>query len=67
MSFRDYYSSLKNSPIELRDKICEKLGISIKTFYNKKDNDSWDYPQRVVISQILKMPIDSLFPEQKVY
>jgi len=65
MSFKDYYSSLKNLHVELRDKICEKLEISEKTFYNKLNDDSFDYPQKLVISMITGKTIDELFPSSE--
>lgn len=62
MSFRTYYSSLKNLHVSLRGRICYKLGISTKTFYNKLNDDSFDYPQKVVIAQITEKDIEELFP-----
>jgi len=62
MSFKDYYTSLKNQHVELRDKICEVLDITPKTFYNKLNDDTFDYPQKVVIAQIAEKSIDELFP-----
>ena len=63
MSFRNYYNVLKNQHVELRNKICQALDISTKTFYNKLNDDSFDYPQKLVISQITEMNIDELFPQ----
>lgn len=62
MSFKDYYLSLKSS---LREEICSKLEISEKTFYNKMNDNSFDHPQKVVISQITGRPIEELFPSSK--
>jgi len=62
MSFRTYYNELKNKHVELRDQICEVLDISTKTFYNKLNDDSFDYPQKLVISQMTGMEIEKLFP-----
>lgn len=63
MSFRNYYNVLKNQHVELRNKICQALDISTKTFYNKLNDDSFDYPQKLVISKIIEMSIDELFPQ----
>ncbi|OFX56316.1 MAG: hypothetical protein A2066_13020 [Bacteroidetes bacterium GWB2_41_8] len=65
MSFTDYYTNLKNIQAELRDKICQKLEISEKTFYNKLNNDTFDYPQKVVIAQILESSVEVLFPQKQ--
>lgn len=62
MNFKDYYDSLSKVPSDLKKKICEKLEISDKTFYNKMNDNSFDYPQKLVISMILEKPIDVLFP-----
>lgn len=62
MNFRDYYNSLSRLPGDLKKKICEKLEISDKTFYNKMNDNTFDYPQKLVISMILEKPIDELFP-----
>jgi predicted DNA-binding transcriptional regulator AlpA len=66
MSFRTYYNELKTQHVELRDKICEVLGISTKTFYNKLNDDSFDYPQKLVISQMTGFEIDKLFPPTEI-
>lgn len=63
MNFRNYYNDLKKQPAELRNEICQKLGISQETFYVKLRNNEFDYPQQVVISQILEQPIEVLFPQ----
>lgn len=63
MDFRAYYEALKKKPAELRNEICDKLGISKETFYVKLRNNDFDYPQKVVIAQIIDTPIDILFPE----
>lgn len=64
MSFKDYYSSLKNAHTEFRDQVCSTLGISEKTFYNKINNGTFDYPQKVVIAQIMKSTVEELFPSK---
>lgn len=63
LDFRAYYEHLKKKPSELRDEICEKLGISKETFYVKLRNNDFDYPQKVVIAQIVENSIEVLFPE----
>lgn len=65
MDFKAYYESLKNQYLALRDEICEKLGIAEKTFYNKYNNNEFDYPQQVVISQIVGKPLTELFPNHE--
>jgi hypothetical protein len=62
MSFKNYYSSLKTLHVELRDRICKALEFSEKTFYNKLNGDSFDYPEKLVISKITEKEIDELFP-----
>lgn len=62
LSFKAYFEKLKKEPTELRDKICATLNISEKTFYNKFNSNGFDYPQQVVISEILERPIHELFP-----
>ena len=63
MDFKAYYDDLKKKPAELRNEICQKLGISQETFYVKLRNNDFDYPQKVVISQMLEQSIEVLFPE----
>ena len=63
MDFKAYYENLKKQPANLRNEICEKLNISQETFYVKLRNNDFDYPQQVVISQILCQPIEILFPQ----
>lgn len=63
LDFRAYYEHLKKKPSELRDEICDKLEISKETFYVKLRNNDFDYPQKVVISQIVEIPVTDLFPE----
>lgn len=65
MSFQDYYSSLKTQYTVLRDKICKKLGISEKTFYNRLSENNFTYPEQVVISEIIGKPHHELFPNKE--
>ena len=62
IDFKAYYEKLKRKPSELRDDICAKLEISKETFYVKLRNNDFDYPQKVVIAQIVESPIEILFP-----
>lgn len=64
MSFKYYYNKLKTQHVETRDKICQILDISEKTFYNKLNDDSFDYGQKLVIAQVTGEPVDSLFPTE---
>jgi hypothetical protein len=66
MSFRNYYNVLKNQHVELRDRICKALDISVKTFYNKLNDDSFDYPQKLVISKITEIDLEELFPQTTI-
>ena len=54
LSFADYYKSLSELQGELRNRICSKLEISYKTFYNKINQDSWSGIERTAIDQIIK-------------
>lgn len=63
MDFKAYYEDLKKKPTELRNEICQLLDISQETFYVKLRNNGFDYPQKVVIAQILERPIEVLFPQ----
>jgi hypothetical protein len=63
LNFKSYYGALKKKPKELRGQICQKLEISQETFYLKLRNEEFDYPQKVVIAQIIGSHIEELFPE----
>jgi hypothetical protein len=65
MTFEDYYLHLKDSAPSFRRKICDALEISYKTFYNKRNDNSWTNPEREMIAQILCQPVDVLFPEKQ--
>lgn len=64
MTFEDYYLYLKDSAPSLRRDICNALEISYKTFYNKRNENSWTNPEREMIAQILGQTVDILFPEK---
>lgn len=53
ISFQDYYKNLSFVQGELRAKICDKLEISYKTFYNKINSDSWTTIEREAIEKIM--------------
>lgn len=65
MDFKAYYELKKMQPTLLRDDICQQLEISVETFYVKLRNDSFSYPQRVVIAQIVGYSIEELFPSKE--
>jgi hypothetical protein len=65
MTFEDYYLHLKDSAPTLREKVCHALEISYKTFYNKRNDNSWTNPEREMIAQILGQPVNVLFPEKQ--
>lgn len=62
ITFVGYYGELGNAQAKFRAEICHKLGITERTFFNKVKKDSFDPAQKIVISMILKKPIDKLFP-----
>lgn len=66
MSFKDHYISIKTSHAKLRDDICRLLEISEKTFYNRMADDSWTYPEKIVISNYLNSSVEILFPENAI-
>jgi hypothetical protein len=54
MSFTDYYKSLPDIQVEIRDRICDRLEFnSKKTFYNKLNNNSWSAIEREAVEQIV--------------
>jgi len=63
MSFKDHYSTIKNTPKNFRGEICRLLQISEKTFYNRMENNSWTSPEKVSISLFLEESVETLFPE----
>jgi hypothetical protein len=65
MTFEDYYLSLRDASRLLREQICNRLEISHKTFYNKRNDNSWSTIERETISQLLKKSVDVLFPEKQ--
>ena len=62
IDFKAYYEELKKQATKLRDEICASLEISTETFYQKLKNGTFDYPQKVVIANIVGKSIDELFP-----
>lgn len=72
LSCKAYYDELKKEHLEVRDRICDKLGISVKTFYNKINNSSFSEVELEVVASILNESIINLshllrklFPETK--
>jgi len=53
INFTDYYKSFFTIQGELRERICAKLEISLKTFYNKINADSWSAIEREAIEKIV--------------
>jgi hypothetical protein len=54
MNLLDYYKSLPDLQVEIRDRICERLEFnSKKTFYNKINNDSWSTIEREAVEEIV--------------
>ena len=64
LSFNDYYNWLQERPNELRREIISQLEISEKTFYNRLMDGKFNYPQKMVISNITGEDIDTLFPAE---
>ena len=54
LNFSDYYKTLSELQGELRNKVCDKLEISLKTFYNKINADSWNTIEREAIAKIVE-------------
>lgn len=63
LSFTDYYNRLQEQANELRRQITQQLEISEKTFYNRLQDQKFTYPEKLVISQIIEEPMETLFPE----
>lgn len=53
LNFSDYYKNLSELQADLRNKVCDKLEISYKTFYNKINSDSWSTIEREAIAKIV--------------
>lgn len=53
ISFQDYYKGLAELQGDLRNRICTKLEITPKTFYNKINADSWSTLEREAIEKIV--------------
>lgn len=64
MTFEDYYLNLRDASRLLREQICNRLEISHKTFYNKRNDNSWTNIEREIISQLLNRSVEVLFPEK---
>jgi len=54
LNFSDYYKNLSELQADLRSKVCDKLEISYKTFYNKINSDSWSTIEREAIAKIVE-------------
>ncbi len=54
LNFSDYYKTLSELQSDLRNKVCDKLEISSKTFYNKINADSWSTIEREAIARIVE-------------
>ena len=54
LNFSDYYKNLSELQGALRNKVCDKLEISYKTFYNKINADSWSFIEREAIACIVE-------------
>ncbi len=53
LNFTDYYKSYSESQGELRRRICDRLEISFKTFYNKMNGNSWTTIELEAIEKIV--------------
>lgn len=63
MDFKQFYEEIKKKPTELRLTICERLSISQETFYVKYRENSFSYPQKLAISELLGISVSELFPD----
>lgn len=65
LSFRDlFYSLPETSPrVDVRDKICNKLGVAVSSLYDKIRNNRFTKSEMMVIADLLEQPIETLFPE----
>jgi hypothetical protein len=54
LNFSDYYKNLSELQGDLRNKVCDKLEISYKTFYNKINSDAWSNIEREAIAKIVE-------------
>lgn len=61
LNFSDYYKNLSELQPDLRNRICDKLEISYKTFYNKINADSWSTVEREAIAKIVEEFKTSLY------
>lgn len=53
MNFADYYKNVSELQAELRSLVCSKLDISLKTFYNRINDDSWSDMERATIDKVV--------------
>ena len=65
LSLPDYLEELKGLQVKTRDKIISELGISLKTFYNKLNNDSFSPLEKTKISELTGISKDILFPQKE--
>ena len=65
MTFKDYYSCLRNAAVDMRDRICSELDIAYETFYYKLRNNSFTEEEQDKISKITGRPCLELFPEKQ--
>ncbi len=65
MNFKDYYQALPDqSPkVILRDKLLSALDMKYSTFYQKINTGSFNKLEREKIAQVLRTPVNELFPE----
>ncbi len=60
MNFSDYYKSFTELTGTLKKRVCEKLQISEKTFYNRVKNNSWSLLEQEAVDTIVKEIQDEL-------
>lgn len=67
-SFRDYFHSLGNeSPkAAFRKRICNILGITRTTLYDKINNERFTKLEKERIAEEVGQPVELLFPEEVV-
>jgi hypothetical protein len=65
LSFRDYFFGLPDtSPrVELRERIRTKLAMPQTTLYDKIRNNRFTMAEKILIAELVELPIETLFPE----
>lgn len=66
MGLKDYYTELKDKPVELQKKLAELCSVTENTAWRWLNGKLTPDPlKRKLISEYLNIPEDELFPEAK--